>query len=158
MAPPADGGGYTVPSVAAGPARSPTRSLGRTDSQILGVDELLRRMEQMPRVALEALKQAMRQELEAVLSLAKKKAPVDSGRLRASGYVTPPEIEGGVVLNGEVGFSAEYAVYVHEKTEARHVVGEAKFLEKAINERSKGYAERLAARTRKLFESMIAKA
>lgn len=158
MAPPADGGaGYVAPAVS-GPSSVPTRRLGRTDSGIEGVDELLRRMERMPRVALEALRQAMRQELEAVLGLAKKKAPVDSGRLRASGYVTEPEIKNDVVLNGEVGFSAEYAVYVHERTELRHVVGEAKFLEKAINERSKGYAERLAARTRKLFEAMIAKA
>ncbi len=157
MAPPADGGSYSAPRVS-GPTLSPTRRLGRSDSGIEGVDELLRRMEAMPRVALEALKKAMWQELEAILALAKLKAPVDSGRLRASGYTTPPEIENGVVLNGEVGFSAEYAVFVHERTELQHTTGEAKFLEKAIHERSKGYAERLAARTRKLFESMIAKA
>lgn len=32
----------------------------------------------------------------------------------------------------EVGFTAFYAIYVHENMEAKHPVGEAKFLEKAI--------------------------
>ena len=34
----------------------------------------------------------------------------------------------------EVGFSAFYAIFVHEDLNAKHVVGEAKFLQKAVSQ------------------------
>ncbi len=47
-----------------------------------------------------------------------------------------------------VGFGTSYAVFVHEIIEARHPVGEAKFLENAANKAKSGYASKLAAATR----------
>lgn len=38
-------------------------------------------------------------------------------------------------VNGVVSFGAPYAVYVHENLEARHPVGQAKFLEQPARER-----------------------
>ena len=57
------------------------------------------------------------------------RTPKDVGILRDSAYTQP--IEGGV----QVGYTADYAPYVHENLEARHPVGEAKFLERAMNDK-----------------------
>jgi hypothetical protein len=54
-----------------------------------------------------------------------------------------------------VGYGTDYAVYVHERTEPRHTVGEAKFLEKAVSERSAGYAKRLGDRVRENAEKGV---
>lgn len=66
-----------------------------------------------------------------VMTDAKMRAPIDTGVLRASGYVTLPE--NGKVELGFGGAAAEYALVQHERTEFRHETGEAKFLENAIN-------------------------
>ena len=62
--------------------------------------------------------------------------PKDTGYLRASSYVTQPS----TVVDPEVelGYGAEYAVYVHENITARHDEGHAKFLETAIQKHVKG--------------------
>ena len=59
-----------------------------------------------------------------------KMAPIDTGKLRASGYVHPS----GSMLKPSVtvGFTAEYSLYVHEDMEARHTTGEARFLAKSV--------------------------
>lgn len=74
---------------------------------------------------------------------AKVRTPVDKGPLRASGFADPPEIKGNEI-KGRIGFDKEYAVYVHERTELLHPVGEAKFLENAMNEEQGGMDGRLA--------------
>lgn len=60
---------------------------------------------------------------------AQKLTPVDTGNLKASAYTNP-------VVTGEpavsVGFTASYALAVHEDLQMPHDNGEAKFLEKAI--------------------------
>jgi hypothetical protein len=69
-----------------------------------------------------------------VMTEAKQRAPVDLGPLRASGYVTLPAK--GPNPKVELGFggpSAPYALIQHERTEFKHEVGEAKYLENAIN-------------------------
>lgn len=43
-----------------------------------------------------------------------------------------------------VGYTAEYAVYVHENLEAFHPVGEAKFLEKPIRQYKRDMAKMIA--------------
>ena len=54
------------------------------------------------------------------------KTPKDLGNLRQSFYVAPD--------GSEIGNTADYAAAVHEDLEAHHEVGEAKYLERAINE------------------------
>ncbi len=61
-----------------------------------------------------------------------KKTPVDLGNLKAGHYGRTHRKAKSVV--GEVGAVAEYAIYVHEDLEAHHPTGEAKFLERAIDE------------------------
>ena len=59
-----------------------------------------------------------------------RRTPVDTGNLKA-GHYTTFQTNGGLI-SAEVGTTAEYAIYVHEDLEANHKVGEAKFLENAI--------------------------
>lgn len=70
--------------------------------------------------------------------------PVDTGILRASHYVAPPTESGNSIVV-EVGVGTDYAAPVHERTEVRHAVGEAKFLERALAARVGGMMGRLAS-------------
>lgn len=65
---------------------------------------------------------------------AKRDAPVDSGTLRNSGYVTLPSdtSRGSVTEAGFGGKAAAYAPVVHERTEISHPKGKAKFFEGSI--------------------------
>jgi len=75
------------------------------------------------------------QAANAVMTNAKQRAPLDTGVLRASGYVTLPQV--GPRPRCEVGFggaASAYALIQHERTEYHHEVGEAKYLEKAFND------------------------
>lgn len=71
---------------------------------------------------------------QVIMTDAKRRVPVDLGNLKGSGYVTAPTPnEGG--MHVEVGFggpAASYAIYVHEDLSAHHPVGEAKYLENAV--------------------------
>lgn len=67
---------------------------------------------------------------ERVIEEAKRRTPVRTGTLRNSGHVRSADKSGFLVGFG--GPAAPYAVYVHENLKARHRVGEAKFLEKAM--------------------------
>lgn len=76
----------------------------------------------------------LRQEAELLMTQAKGLTPVDTGALRASGHVQPPEetATGVAVTLGFGGPVVEYAVYVHEDLAASHPVGQAKFLEQPV--------------------------
>lgn len=71
------------------------------------------------------------------------RTPKDKGLLRASHHADEPVIKGNVI-QGRIGFDKGYAVYVHERTELHHPIGEAKFLENAKNEEQPGMPGRVA--------------
>lgn len=102
----------------------------------------------------DALSAAIYQESLEVAAEAKKRTPVDTGRLRATGYAAPP-VETMRGPEGEVGFGTNYAVYVHEALSAFHRVGGPKFLESVVNERQKGYRQRMADRVTANFAAGI---
>lgn len=92
-----------------------------------------------------------------ILAQSRPLVPVDTGALRASGYVTQPIKEGNVifVLIGYGGVAAKfnpktgestgnYALFVHENLDAFHHVGMAKFLEIPFNAARAGMSGRLA--------------
>lgn len=69
------------------------------------------------------------------------KTPVDTGNLKGGAYTgiirrDPHEVE--------IGYQAFYAVYVHERLELAHTVGEAKFLEKALTESERDVLDQIA--------------
>lgn len=65
---------------------------------------------------------------KAILGLASERCPIKTGRLRSSGRVIQ---NGNYVI---VGFFCPYAVYVHECFGYRHLVGQSKFLETAVQD------------------------
>lgn len=58
------------------------------------------------------------------------RTPVDEGNLKG-GHYTAVQVNGSFAV-AEIGTVADYAIYVHEDLEAYHPVGEAKFLENAM--------------------------
>ena len=64
--------------------------------------------------------------------------PVDTGDLRGSSYTGEPESNNNSGLKVEVGYERDvlpenaYSVYVHERTELHHDIGQSKFLETAL--------------------------
>lgn len=99
------------------------------------------------RQAVPAAAAALTEEAERIMGVAKARTPVDTGALRGSGHVQAP-----VVALGRVGVTlafggaaAPYAVIVHEDLTARHVVGQAKFLESAMLDAQRGMVDRLWA-------------
>lgn len=78
-----------------------------------------------------------------VLAVAQERAPVDTGNLKGSGFVRK---EGK--LGVSVGFSAAYAIYVHENLEAHHDTGQAKFLESALRDNRDAIIRILQAKAR----------
>lgn len=74
--------------------------------------------------------QPMMQSAESMMTVAKKRTPVDTGTLRASGRVyRSKEVKNFTVV---LGFHTHYALYVHEDLQAHHPVGQAKYLESAV--------------------------
>lgn len=86
--------------------------------------------------------QALNVVAEETMTDAKERTPVDTGTLKRSGLVFQHATPGR--LSAGLSYGTEYAVYVHERTELRHRVGEAKFLERAIAFTARFFAERMA--------------
>lgn len=107
--------------------------------------------------AISSLGKALYGEAQGIMAASEPLVPVDTGALRSSGYVTPPEEDGDrvVVYLGYGGPAAKinpktlestdgYAIYVHENLEAHHPVGCAKFLELPFNQATEGMGARIA--------------
>lgn len=70
-----------------------------------------------------------------VMTESKRQVPVDTGTLRASGYVGAPKGT-GTSMSVEVGYGGpaeQYAVRVHEDLAAHHAEGNAKYLERPLS-------------------------
>ena len=91
----------------------------------------------------EAVKPVEKEVAEEILKEAKKRCPVDSGKLRESGYVK--EVAGGYT----VGFGVDYAMIVHEQPQAYRKNGERHFLSNAV--------EKVAGKDNKKIKEMIMK-
>lgn len=120
---------------------------------ITGVNEMLAKIKGIANSFPDRVGAALYQEAQVEMTEAKRRCPVDTGKLRASGQVSKPEREGrriSVTLSFG-GAAADYAIYVHENLEANHASppfggGQAKFLESVLNESQPYMAERLARR------------
>lgn len=107
---------------------------------------------------------------------AKELVPVDTGNLRDSGFTITSSLENlgptaepsgearasvddGRTVNAVVGFggpSAEYALVQHERTDYHHRVGQAKYLETAVNQRVEEIPTVLAQRVQAMIEGKFA--
>lgn len=121
---------------------------GGYNFRILGVQHLRNNLREAGPRATRALTASLFAEGQRVMGEAKKLAPVDTGTLRASGTVLPPHIEGDgriVVTLGFGGAAKTYALIQHERLDYRHKVGQAKYLETAMDEAEELMPHRLAA-------------
>ena len=75
-----------------------------------------------------------------------RRIPVDTGFARSHKY-TSPAIKHHNNLIVEIGYldAVDYIVPLHERTDVRHVVGEAKFLENAFVKHEADFEKNLAA-------------
>jgi len=132
--------------------------------ELEGAERLQAALQRLGPRALELGGRAIRTEAELIMTKAKRRTPVDTGNLRASGHVQGPTFSregatvvlgfGGVAGSGNHGNATNdeevgYAVYVHEDLTKNHPVGQAKFLESAIREAISGMSSRLAQRIRR---------
>lgn len=111
-----------------------------------GTSSIQRQMARVHDKFPQKVERALRQQAEVELTESKRRVPVDTGTLRASGQVVGPEREGRkfyveITYGGQ---AEDYAVIVHEDLDAFHKVGQAKYLESVLNESSRFMAERLA--------------
>lgn len=119
-------------------------------AQLIGDEKLLAFLKASPGICLKALGAALYEKGETTMTEAKRRTPVDTGNLRNSGHVQPPETKGETVTVTLAfgGAAASYAIFVHENLTAHHPVGQSKFLESAVLETEKGLGEFLAQRLR----------
>jgi hypothetical protein len=75
--------------------------------------------------------------------------PVDTGALRASAFT---EAESGSNPSVIVGYTEEYAIFVHENLEANHPVGQAKFLEQPLQENTDKYVGHVRDKVQDLID------
>src|SRR4051812_20192333 len=108
--------------------------------KIKGTGEILARLRPLVKDKKEAVQKAILAEAFALQAESMKEVPVRYGRLRASAYTRPTET--GAI----VGYTAAYAVYVHEMVDNKHTVGKAKFLEDPMRRLMAGYLERITRR------------
>ena len=87
---------------------------------------------------------ALNEVAEVTMTDAKERTPVQYGRLKASGIVA--EYATARNLKARLAFGTEYAVFVHERLELRHKVGEAKFLERALAKTARTFAADIKAK------------
>lgn|GEM_PF-2776545 len=105
--------------------------------RIEGTERIQRKLEQLRKSVPQSVVIGLFRLGEKVMDATLKRVPTDTGELRDSAYVAAPQLT-GQVGSVEVGFGAEHAPAVHEKTEVSHNTGEPKFLEKAIMEEARG--------------------
>lgn len=124
---------------------------GGNSVKITGLPQLRRRMTAAEKAQRHAFGAALYREGSRILRESLRLVPVDTGRMRATGYVSPPTSKMFVGQVVEVGYGTDYAPRQHEDVSLRHRVGQAKFLEQPAKAAQRGLAARVAADTQRLM-------
>ena len=118
--------------------------------ETLGLKKIQRKIDMANRAGRSAIAGAILIEANRTARDARRRTPFKTGALRRSIYVVRPRIGNATT---EIGYSAPYAIFVHERTELRHSVGQAKFLEVAVNASRNGFVKRIGRDTSRLMKS-----
>lgn len=115
---------------------------------LTGFDSVISKLKRIEKELPNLLDRAMVTEMNILMTESMKRTPVEFGTLRASHHVLGPKREGDEISVGIFvgGPAAPYAVFVHEDLEARHTVGQAKFLESTLRENARFIAGRISKR------------
>lgn len=135
--------------------------MARLKMRIKGLGALRAQMRRKPAQALQGMRRGLFQEAEGIMTQSKQAfVPVDTGTLRASGFVelpmvTPNGVQVALGFGGPAGSGNQngqtnskavgYAVPVHENCQAFHAVGSCKYLEIPLKRAQRGMAKRLRA-------------
>lgn len=113
-----------------------------------GADKALQDLKKIQLFSPDEFGRALYQEAQIEATECKKVTPVDTGALRASITVEGPVREGRRIYCtiSAGGPSAPYAFYVHEDLEAFHKQGEAKYIERPLQESAPYMPDRIAKR------------
>jgi hypothetical protein len=112
-----------------------------------GANEIAKRMRRIAKEMPDVLLKASIAEANIELTEMRRRTPVEFGPLRASLTMTAKREGTQVTIEfGAGGPSAPYAIYVHERTELFHRIGEAKFIERPLKEAAPHWNERIARR------------
>lgn len=95
-----------------------------------------------------AIVAGLRHAAEETRTYAQALTPKDRGHLRASAEVSVDP----AALEAAISYNVPYAVFVHERLELNHPVGEAKFLEKALIAKAEDMQAILAKYLAKVFD------
>jgi hypothetical protein len=97
-----------------------------------------------------AMGAALHQEAAIIFAASQRIVPVDTGRLRASGIVPPPEFNGSGNITQRIAYGTDYALALHSpktRTYNFHGTGQTNYLKQPFQEKLSGLARRLAKRT-----------
>lgn len=109
-----------------------------------GPEDVARILQELAAAVPEEVANALYREGEVIMNDSKRMTPVDTGYLRASGYVNDPTISPDAI-EVQLGYWANYAVYVHDLP-YNHVNGSPRFLEMALDDRTPGMGRRIIDR------------
>ena len=115
---------------------------------IKGANQYTHRIKILAKRFPRAMGAALYQEALILFGVSQRRVPVDTGRLRASGLVPPPEFSGGAIEQ-MVAYGTDYALPVHENSQNAKFFGEGEkeYLRSAFDEALGGLLQRLAKRT-----------
>lgn len=117
------------------------------DFKIEGIDKAVKEFEKRASKIKSSTPKAMRDIGQDLLGKSVERAPVDQGDLRGSGF---SEVDGTVTT---IGFTEPYALRQHEELQYTHPQGgEAKYLERPLNENINRYVKFLEDSTKKAVE------
>jgi hypothetical protein len=117
---------------------------------IFDIDEVDQSLSKLKRKHPEHAGRALQTEALEVQRMAQQKAPVDTGRLRASAFTESPRISGSEI-SVRTGFGTDYAAAVHEDPDQQN----RKYLARALEERSAGIKKRLVDEIFRRLEAEI---
>jgi hypothetical protein len=112
---------------------------------VRGEAALRRELRRLEKKFPDAVDKALAEEALDLLAASQDEVPVDTGRLKNTGVVGAMRGRIGYI----VAYGTDYALPVHERTEVRHTVGKAKYLEDPFNRAATGMTRRLVQRARR---------
>lgn len=124
--------------------------MARLQITLKGVDQVHAALGALALAAPEELAGALYEEAETIRTESIAQVPVDTGVLKSTAFVNPPETIGTqtFVTIGYGGAAKDYAVVQHEDLTLFHDDGNAKFLELPFLAHAKDLGARLAARVK----------
>jgi len=117
----------------------------------VNIGEMQRKLDDHANKFLASAVRAVKRFEDIELKEMKKRTPVETGELEASGHAAEPVLSSwgnqfgrGTVIKGVIAFTAPHAVYVHEDLEAHHENGQAKYMSSVLDESGPHFLERVA--------------